>query len=127
MKMSFGAKSLALFALSVLFLVLLTLFESSFSGMSLTAERVISSLLLVLPGVIGIVLGVLSMLRREPRVWGAILGLIFNTFLYYFKLPSSFLRAKLNHYFVTKSLTSNIPEFPLAFVKYQLGRLCPSM
>ena len=78
MKMSLGAKSLALFTLSIVFLVLLTLFESLLSGMSLMAERVISALLLVLPGVIGIVFGVLSVTRKEPRVWVAILGVILN-------------------------------------------------
>ncbi|HZM23165.1 MAG TPA: hypothetical protein VFC02_15555 [Anaerolineales bacterium] len=85
MKMSLGAKSLALFVLSLLFLVLLTLFESLLSGLSLTAERVISALLLVLPGLIGIVLGVLSMLRKEPRVWVAILGVILNALFVLFQ------------------------------------------
>ena len=85
MKLSLSAKSLALFGLSVLFLVLLTLFESLLSGMSLTAERVISALLLVLPGVIGIVFGVLSMTRKEPRVWVAILGVIFNALFVLFQ------------------------------------------
>ena len=47
MKMSLGAKSLTLFVLSILFLALLTIFESLLSGMSLTAEKVISALLLV--------------------------------------------------------------------------------
>ena len=78
MKMSLGAKSWAMFALSVLFLVLLTLFESLLSILSLTAERAISALLLVLPGVIGIVFGILSLRHKEPRVWVAILGLTLN-------------------------------------------------
>ena len=43
MNMNLGAKSLALFALSVLFLILITLFESSLSGMSLTAEKALSA------------------------------------------------------------------------------------
>ena len=85
MKMSLGAKSLALFVLSLLFLVLLTLFESLLSGLSLTAERVISALLLVLPGLIGIVLGVLSLIRKEPRVWVAILGVILNALFVLFQ------------------------------------------
>ncbi len=85
MKMSLGAKSLALFVLSLLFLVLLTLFESLLSGMSLTAERVISALLLVLPGVIGIVFGILSLIRKEPRVWVAILGVILNALFVLFQ------------------------------------------
>ncbi|HZM23173.1 MAG TPA: hypothetical protein VFC02_15595 [Anaerolineales bacterium] len=85
MKMSLGAKSLALFVLSLLFLVLLTMFESLLSGMSLTAERVISALLLVLPGVIGIVFGILSLIRKEPRVWVAILGVILNALFVLFQ------------------------------------------
>lgn len=85
MKMSLGAKSLALFVLSILFLGLLTMFESLLFGMSLTAERVISALLLVLPGVIGIVFGVLSMLRKESRVWVAILGVILNALFVLFQ------------------------------------------
>lgn len=78
LKMTFGAKSLVLFVLSVLILVLLTLFESSLSGMLPTTERVISALLLILPGIVGIIFGVMSILRKEPRVWVAILGVILN-------------------------------------------------
>ena len=85
MKMSLGAKSLTLFASSILFLVLLTIFESLLSGISLTAERIISALLLVLPGVIGVVFGVLSLIRKEPRVWVAILGVILNALLVSFQ------------------------------------------
>jgi len=79
MKLSLGAKSIALFALSVLLLVLLTVFEASLSGLSLTLERGISALLLVLPGVIGTVLGILSIIRKEPKLWMAILGVLLNT------------------------------------------------
>ena len=78
MNLSLGAKSIALFGLSVLFLLLLTLFESSLSGLSLTAEKVISALLLVLPGVIGVVFGVLSIIRKESKPWMAILGILLN-------------------------------------------------
>lgn len=78
MKLSLGAQSLLLFVLSVVFLVLLTLFESSLAGMSQTAERMISALLLVLPGLIGAVLGILSLVRREPRRWVALIGVILN-------------------------------------------------
>jgi len=85
MKFSLGEKSLFLFGLSILFLVLLTLFEALLSGISLTAERVISALLLVSPGVIGIVFGVLSLIRKEPRVWVAILGVIFNALFVLFQ------------------------------------------
>ena len=78
MNMSLGAKSLALFAVSVLFLVLLTLFESLLSGMSLAAEKTLSALLLVLPAVIGIVLGALGLLRNEASRWMAVLGILLN-------------------------------------------------
>jgi hypothetical protein len=79
MKLSLGAKSLALFGLSILLLALLTLFESWFSGMSRTAEKAISTFLLVLPGVIGIAFGILSIIRKESRLWMAILGVLLNT------------------------------------------------
>jgi hypothetical protein len=79
MKLSLGAKSIALFVLSVLFLILLTVFEASLSGLSLTLERVISALLLILPGIIGAVFGILGILRKEPKLWMAILGVLLNT------------------------------------------------
>lgn len=78
MKLGLAAKSIALFVLSVLFLILLTLFEPSFSGMSLRAEKAISTLLLVLPGVIGVIFGVLSIIRKESKLWMAILGVLLN-------------------------------------------------
>jgi hypothetical protein len=85
MKLSLGTQSIFLFILSLVFLFLLTLFESSLSGMSLTAERIISALLLVLPGVIGMVLGMIGVLRKEARVWVAVFGLILNTLFVLFQ------------------------------------------
>jgi hypothetical protein len=78
MKLSLGAKSITLFVLSVLFLIILTFFESSLAGMSLTAERVTSVVILVVPGVVGAILGVLSIVRKEPRLWMAIFGIVLN-------------------------------------------------
>ena len=78
MKLNLAAKSMILFALSVIFLILLTLFESTFSGMSLTVERIVSVILLVLPGVIGAAFGVLSIIRKGPGRWLAILGILLN-------------------------------------------------
>ena len=86
MRWSFGFKSLALFLLSVLFLVLLTLSESLLSGLSLTAERSISLLLLVLPAAIGIVFGILSLVRKESRRWIGILGILLNALFTVFHL-----------------------------------------
>ena len=78
MKLSLAATSLVLFAISVLFLVLLTLFESSISGMSITVERTLSALLLVLPGFAGIVFGILSLRHKEANHWMAISGITLN-------------------------------------------------
>ena len=78
MKLSLGATSLSLFLLSVLFLILLTLFEASLTGLSLPIERTISLLLLVLPGIIGIVFGVGGIVRKEARRWLGILGILLN-------------------------------------------------
>jgi hypothetical protein len=86
MKLSFGAKSLALFLLSVLFLILLTLFESSLISLSLMAERTISLLLLVLPAMLGILFGILSVVRKESRRWIAILGILLNALFAAFHL-----------------------------------------
>jgi len=86
MNISLGAKSLALFAVSVLFLLFITLFESSLSGMSLIAEKVFSALLLVLPGAIGIVLGVLGLLRKESGRWMAVLGILLNALFALFQI-----------------------------------------
>ena len=86
MNMSLGAKSLALFALSVLFLILITLFESSLSGMSLTTEKILSVLLLVAPAVMGMVLGVLGIIRGEAGRWMAISGLLLNALFALFQI-----------------------------------------
>lgn len=79
MKLSLGATSLILFLLSVLFLLLLTLFESALAGLSLSTERVVSFCLLVLPTVTGAGFGVLSILRKESRMWIGILGSVLNS------------------------------------------------
>jgi hypothetical protein len=78
MKQSFGAKSILLFVLSILFLFLLTLFESSLVALSTAAERIISLVLLVLPGVIGVIYGVRSIIRKESRMWMAAIGILLN-------------------------------------------------
>ncbi len=78
MNLSFGAKSMLAFVLSVLFLVLLTSFESSISGLSAATERGISLALLVLPGVIGVVYGILAVRRKESKVWVAYFGILLN-------------------------------------------------
>jgi len=86
MNIGLGAKSLALFAVSVLFLILITLFEASLSGMSLPAEKLLSALILVVPAVIGIVLGVLAINLKEPNRWMAILGILLNALFALFQI-----------------------------------------
>lgn len=86
MKISLGAKSIFLFVLSALFLILLTLFESSLAGLSLPVEKMLSLLLLILPAVIGVVFGVLSITRKESKPWIAILGILLNALFALFHL-----------------------------------------
>ena len=81
-----GAKSLALFAVSVLLLILLTLFESLLLNLSITGERILSFLMLVLPAVIGVVLGVLGIRAREDKSWLSVLGIVLNALFAIFHL-----------------------------------------
>jgi len=84
MDFSFGAKSMIAFMLSVLFLILLTLFESFLSGLSTATERDISLALLVLPGMIGVVYGILGIRHKESKVWIAYLGILLNGLFAFF-------------------------------------------
>ena len=68
-----GAKSITLFVFSILALLLLSFFEKALSGLSISAERAFSIVLLVLPGLSrpcpGVCCGredVLAMPRRPP-------------------------------------------------------------
>ena len=79
MRFTLGTGSLLLFGLSCVFLLLLTLFEGMFSGVSNTVERIISLVLLVLPGSVGVILGIVSLVRKEPQRWLAALGILLNT------------------------------------------------
>ena len=86
MKWSYAFVSIALFLLSILFLVLLTFFESMLVDLSFTLERLMSALLLVLPGAAGIVFGIKSLLRHEGRRWMAVAGILLNTLFAGFNL-----------------------------------------
>lgn len=79
MQLNFAGRSLFLFALALVALVTLTLFESALVGLSLMAERVITLLALVLLPAIGAALGVMSLIRKEGRTGLAIAGFILNT------------------------------------------------
>jgi len=86
MKLSLATASLILFGVSVMFLILLTFFEVALLGMSPEAERVISLSGLFLPAAMGAVFGVMSLLRRERRVWLAVTGVVLNTLFALFHL-----------------------------------------
>lgn len=76
--MSYAARSLLMFMVSVVFFVLLTVFESSLAGLPVTGERLITGLLLVLPGIIGVIFGILSLLQREDHRWRGFTGILLN-------------------------------------------------
>jgi hypothetical protein len=57
---------------------ILTLLEAFLSGLSTGVERLVSALVLVLPATAGVVLGILSLRRREPKPWIAIVGIVLN-------------------------------------------------
>lgn len=86
MELNLGVKSILCFVFSVLLLVLMTLFDALFSGLSTATERVIGLLFLVLPGVVGVVYGILSIIRKELRTWAAILGILLNALFALFHL-----------------------------------------
>ena len=86
MKTSYVARSLAMFMISIVFLVLLTVFEASISGIPVTAERIISGLVLVLPGILGVIFGLLSLVRRENRPWLAALATLLNLLFTFFQV-----------------------------------------
>jgi len=86
MNLSLGVRSILLFVLSVVFLVLLTLFETALVVLTIPTERMISLLLFVLPGLVGVVYGILGIVRKESRVWVAYLGVALNALFALFQL-----------------------------------------
>jgi hypothetical protein len=78
MKPNLASTSILLFIISLAMLWILTLFESFLSGLTTVMERLISALILVLPAAIGVVFGILSLRRKEPKPWIAIAGILLN-------------------------------------------------
>lgn len=70
--------SLLLLGLSILFLVAWTNFESALTGMSSGVERFITFLMLVLPAAAGVILGIMSLIRREGRAGMAVTSIVLN-------------------------------------------------
>lgn len=86
MKLSLAGRSLLLFGASIVLLIAFTLFESSMAKTSLQVERLITLLLFVLPAGAGVVLGVMSLVRREGRAWLAVIGVVMNAVFALFHL-----------------------------------------
>ena len=78
MKLKLGVISMLLFGLSVIFLFLLTMFESLFSGVPLIVERLISTLLLIVPSIVGVIFGAMSLQRKEAPRWMAVVAMLLN-------------------------------------------------
>jgi len=78
-KLNHGLISIAFFVLSMIFLLLLTLFESALADLSIGMQRILSAFFLVIPGVIGVLFGISSLLRKDDRHWIAVTGILFNT------------------------------------------------
>jgi hypothetical protein len=78
MKASLASTSLLLFIISLAMLWIMTLFESFLSGLTTGMERLISALILILPASVGVVFGILSLRRQEPKPWIAIAGILLN-------------------------------------------------
>jgi hypothetical protein len=78
MKLSLAGRSMFLFGVCVVILVVMTLAESALGVMSFTVQRIITFLGFVLPAGVGSVLGVMSLVRREGRPWLAAAGILLN-------------------------------------------------
>jgi len=76
--MKLATKSLILFGISVILLIALTLFDPLFTGLPPTVERIILFLFLVLPSVVGVIFGVMSLARKESKLWVGVLGTLLN-------------------------------------------------
>lgn len=87
---SYGLASCAMFlAALAVFILTSTLLDSSLGQLSLTAQRWIGYLTLVLPALVGVILGGLGLRQRQRAL--AIVGLVLNTlFALFFTLVLSF-------------------------------------
>ncbi len=78
MKPNLASTSILLFLVSLAMIWILTLFESFLSGLTTGVENLVSALILVLPALAGVVFGILSLRRNEPKPWIAIAGILLN-------------------------------------------------
>jgi len=75
----FGVFSIILMFIPILSVVVLTfIFEPLVNNLSNTIQRVIAVLTLLLPAVLGFILAIVGLVKKEPRKWIHIIGLIIN-------------------------------------------------
>lgn len=88
----YGIASLALFIVALLiFVVTSTIFDASLGELSLSTQRWIGMATLVLPAVIGVVLGAIGLLQANQKKGLSLLGLILNAlFALFFAAVLSF-------------------------------------
>jgi hypothetical protein len=78
MKPNLASTSILFFLVSLAMLWILTLFESYLAGLTTAMERLVSVLILIVPAVAGVLFGILSLRRKEPKPWIAIAGILLN-------------------------------------------------
>jgi hypothetical protein len=76
--LSFAVRSVLLFGLSVVLLIVYNLADSAIGVMPLIADRIIVVLAFIAPTVIGVLLGIRSIIRREGKTWLALAGILLN-------------------------------------------------
>jgi hypothetical protein len=86
MKLRLSVRSLLMFTVSIILLVVLTLAERAMAGMSLGTQRLISLVALVAAPGFGAVLATLSLIRKEGWTWLAVTGLVLNSLFALFHL-----------------------------------------
>ena len=69
MKLSLAGRSILFFVLCSIILVLTTMAESALGVMSLGTQRILTLLGLVLPAISGAIFGLMSLARKEGRLW----------------------------------------------------------
>lgn len=86
MNLNYAVRSLLILVLSIIFLLILTLLDSTIADLSAMVQRVITILALVITPLTGVVLGMMSFLRKDGPAWLAIICSVVNALfaLFYF-------------------------------------------
>jgi hypothetical protein len=79
MKNTLAGKSFFFFCFCLALFIAFTLLDPVLGGLSFELQRVIVFLGFVLPGGIGAVLGVMSLIRKEGRPWLALTAALLNS------------------------------------------------